>query len=291
MAETAGWWKTGIADIRCDDQVVKETLIGMAKDDEIFIVWNQKASCWEFVGLPTIRGYGHGHLYDEPNDRDFQIVFGGTDDEVLFFKNLYSKDGKGIDVEVVRAVRCVAKAGEPYTTTSYVQRTAAEVATNTTLSIVTNEVAEHRWEWIEKEISYAEVVDVGTPRYIGEGFEAEGLEDPRWVVLVRGVDEYGISYESMDSAPGGPDATHLFFRAFGVKMRRVTTTRNALGLAMAKDVEKLPDHETVTNVARAVSNSFWDEKNSVLWRLDFRDGEPMFVPVTNENVKATGGVL
>jgi hypothetical protein len=60
---------------------------------------------------------------------------------------------------------------------------------------------------------------------------------------------------------------------------------------MAKDLEKRPDHETVTNVARAISNSFWDEKNEVLWRLDFRDGEPMFVPVTNENVKATGGVL
>ena len=181
MAETAGWWKTGIADIRCDDQVVKETLIGMAKDDEIFIVWNQKASCWEFVGLPTIRGYGHGHLYDEPNDRDFQIVFGGTDDEVLFFKNLYSKDGKGIDVEVVRAVKAVAKAGEPFVTTNYVKGMVAEV------------------------------------------------------------------------------------------------------------IEAVP--AIVTNIARDVSNSFWDEKNEVLWRLEFRDGEPMFVPVTNENVKATGGVL
>ena len=68
-------------------------------------------------------------------------------------------------------------------------------------------------------------------------------------------------------------------------------SRNALGLAMAKDLEKLPDHKTVTNVARAVSNSFWDDKNEVLWRMEFRDGEPMFVPVTNENVKATGGVL
>jgi hypothetical protein len=58
-----------------------------------------------------------------------------------------------------------------------------------------------------------------------------------------------------------------------------------------KDLEKLPTHETVSNVARAVSNSFWDERNEVLWRLEFRDGEPMFVPVTNENVKATGGVL
>ena len=77
---------------------------------------------------------------------------------------------------------------------------------------------------------------------------------------------------------------------FNVRAER-RESRNALGLAMVKDLEKLPDHETVTNVARDVSNSFWDEKNSVLWRLDFRDGEPMFVPVTNENVKATGGVL
>ena len=74
-------------------------------------------------------------------------------------------------------------------------------------------------------------------------------------------------------------------------MQKKITTRNALGLAKAKDLEKLPTHEMVTNVARAVSNSFWDEKNEVLWRMEFRDGEPMFVPVTNENVKATGGVL
>jgi hypothetical protein len=77
--------------------------------------------------------------------------------------------------------------------------------------------------------------------------------------------------------------------AYTAERKRIT--RNALGLAMAKDLEKLPTHETVTNVARAVSNSFWDEKNEVLWRMEFRDGEPMFVPVTNENVKATGGVL
>jgi hypothetical protein len=63
------------------------------------------------------------------------------------------------------------------------------------------------------------------------------------------------------------------------------------GYASTEQVKRLPTHETVTNVARAVSNSFWDEKNEVLWRLEFRDGEPMFVPVTNENVKATGGVL
>lgn len=61
--------------------------------------------------------------------------------------------------------------------------------------------------------------------------------------------------------------------------------------ASAEQVKRLPTHETVTNVARAVGNSFWDEKNEVLWRMEFRDGEPMFVPVTNENVKATGGVL
>lgn len=63
------------------------------------------------------------------------------------------------------------------------------------------------------------------------------------------------------------------------------------GYASTEQLKRLPTHETVTNVARAVSNSFWDEKNEVLWRMEFRDGEPMFVPVTNENVKATGGVL
>jgi hypothetical protein len=79
--------------------------------------------------------------------------------------------------------------------------------------------------------------------------------------------------------------------SYKLTARRQWMSGNALGLAMVKDLEKLPTHETVTNVARSVVNSVWDEKNSVLWRLDFRDGEPMFVPVTNENVKATGGVL
>ena len=73
---------------------------------------------------------------------------------------------------------------------------------------------------------------------------------------------------------------------------RIVATRspirvNSLGLATAKDVVSA---EAVTNIARDVSNTFWDERNSVLWRLDFRDGEPMFLPVTNENAKV-GGAL
>ena len=66
------------------------------------------------------------------------------------------------------------------------------------------------------------------------------------------------------------------------------TTNYVKGM-VAEVIEAVP--AIVTNIARDVSNSFWDEKNEVLWRLEFRDGEPMFVPVTNENVKATGGVL
>lgn len=55
--------------------------------------------------------------------------------------------------------------------------------------------------------------------------------------------------------------------------------------------ETLAYMSDVTNIVRDVSNTFWDEENQVLWRMEFRGGEPMFVPVTNENVKASGGVL
>lgn len=70
----------------------------------------------------------------------------------------------------------------------------------------------------------------------------------------------------------------------------MATPTTLAGYGVAEDATNVV-YGIVTNVARDVSNSFWDEENQVLWRMEFRGGEPMFVPVTNENVKASGGVL
>lgn len=122
-------------------------------------------------------------------------------------------------------------------------------------------------------------------------FEKDGVilnhmeyKDGKWHVYVD--DDRTLKNVLLFSFEGKEDATDLSY----------TDQYGTVTFARTKTVEMenrfgLPTHETVTNVARAVSNSFWDEKNEVLWRLEFRDGEPMFVPVTNENVKATGGVL
>ena len=110
------------------------------------------------------------------------------------------------------------------------------------------------------------------------------FKDGKWHVYVD--DNSALKNVLLCSFEGDKDATDLSY----------TDSYGTITFARTKTIEEenrfgLPTYGTVTNVARAVSNSFWDEKNEVLWRLEFRDGEPMFVPITNENVKATGGVL
>jgi hypothetical protein len=159
-------------------------------------------------------------------------------------------------------------------TKAYVDRKYSE-ATNAVASIVTNEVA---GGWICEMKERGHLYEYRDPPYFFPEDEVWAL----WLWTDGGADKEDFYCRAPE------DATELNFTPW-LTLRR--TSCNALGLAMAKDLEKLPDHETVTNIARDVSNSFWDERNEVLWRLEFRDGEPMFVPVTNENVKATGGVL
>ena len=183
-------------------------------------------------------------------------------------------------------------------TKAYVDRKYAE-ATNAVASIVTNEVA------VGWTIT-ADNPDISLDGwYVELGYVMQMpamIRHPRWYIKCDGLtylktnafleDATVLESEAeraIDSNKNGFFDEGEEVITFNVRAER--KSRNALGLARAKDLEKLPDHETVTNVARAVSNSFWDKKNEVLWRMEFRDGEPMFVPVTNENVKATGGVL
>ena len=68
---------------------------------------------------------------------------------------------------------------------------------------------------------------------------------------------------------------------FNVRAER-RESRNALGLAMAKDLEKLPTHETVTNVARSVVNSVWDASLGVAWEARMHNGHLYYIAVTNK---------
>ncbi len=113
----------------------------------------------------------------------------------------------------------------------------------------------------------------------------EGKDD-KWFIPppdVEGLDENATNILFIIAAEREPPWRNVCARTTRARQK----PGNVLGLAMAKDVVSA---EAVTNIARDVSNSFWDEKNSVLWRLDFRDGEPMFLPITNENVKAGGAM-
>ena len=193
-----------------------------------------------------------------------------------------------------------AACGQSITATkAYVDRRYTE-ATNAVASIVTNEVASG---WTIT----ADNPDISLDGwYVELGYVMQMpamIRHPRWYIKcdywtylkTNAFPEDATVLETeaeraIDSNENGVFDEGEEIITFKVRAER-RESRNALGLAMAEDLEKLPDHETVTNVARAVSNSFWDEKNEVLWRMEFRDGEPMFVPVTNENVKATGGVL
>lgn len=61
---------------------------------------------------------------------------------------------------------------------------------------------------------------------------------------------------------------------------------NALGLAMAKDLEQLPTHETVTNIVRDNIGSVWDDQLGVAWQARMHNGHLYYIAVTNQ---PTGG--
>jgi hypothetical protein len=68
--------------------------------------------------------------------------------------------------------------------------------------------------------------------------------------------------------------------------REVTGRRNTLGLAMAKDLEKLTTHEAVTNIVRDNIGSVWDAQLGVAWQARMHNGHLYYIAVTNQ---PTGG--
>ena len=229
----------------------------------------------------------YGRMEDVENDgvvwqEEVQYVYEGT---APWSASSVTMKREHYNEEFVLSLAFVTNAADRLATTGEVARIASGLAggltTNDVCAIVTNEVEGCWGEW---RCSPAEVN--GRKVEICRSI-TDPVDNDAWELRLGG--RLAAAWK------GELDATYLRWEDGewdgGVLLectREWIPGGNALGLAMAKDTVSA---EAVTNVARDVSNSFWDEKNSVLWRLEFRDGEPMFVPVTNENVKATGGVL
>ena len=157
-------------------------------------------------------------------------------------------------------------------------------ATNAIPSIVTNEVAGFTpWEFRFSSDAVAEAAK-------GWNLELEYL-DGFW--YFRGVGELPMYHScEIERTRGSPNDEVIFedmfirnqWDGYWVSLsatRRPMAARNALGLAMAEDLEKLPDHETVTNVARSVVNSVWDASLGVAWEARMHNGHLYYIAVTN----------
>jgi hypothetical protein len=167
-------------------------------------------------------------------------------------------------------------------TKAYVDRKYAE-ATNAVPSIVTNEIRlvssnavnEAGWvyTWGEWEIVEARLLSDGKP------FEGVTIVPylEGWMPSVGGM--------TFDTVQGTKDSTDITWYEAGAyvinaQRRRVwECRRNALGLAMAKDV---PTAETITNVARSVVNSVWDAALGVAWEARMHNGHLYYIAVTNK---------
>ena len=149
--------------------------------------------------------------------------------------------------------------------------------TNDVCAIVTNEVTGWRWELHPDFVSATDPV-----------FEVWYLPDgsfggASWNAVFTMRDGYQMPGNvPAGESDGGRDV---------VPFEQGTAYRikgNALGLAMAKDLEKLPTHETVTNIVRKVVNTagryVWDKDLEVCYRLNAAGGFLDLVAVTNVDV-------
>lgn len=158
------------------------------------------------------------------------------------------------------------------------------LSTNDVCNIVTNEV--HSFgDWVEEwePFHYGSLYSFSGPYYEGSG---------RWSGFYH--KKLGMGIDMSLTAVGDEFATRLVFvedagdTSFTVTLTRSHVVENALGLAMAKDLEKLPDHEVATNIVRKVVNAagryVWDKDLEVCYRLNAAGGFLDLVAVTNVDV-------
>jgi hypothetical protein len=161
----------------------------------------------------------------------------------------------------------------------------AALTTNDVCAIVTNVVGGFTpWEFRFSSDAVAEAAK-------GWNLELEYL-DGFW--YFRGVGELPMYHTwGVERIGGSPNDEVIFvdwcirnsWDGYWVSVtatRRPMAARNALGLAMAKDLEKQPTHETVTNVARSVVNSVWDASLGVAWEARMHNGHLYYIAVTNK---------
>ena len=170
------------------------------------------------------------------------------------------------------AIASAATFGQSITATkAYVDRKYSE-ATNAVPSIVTNETTVG-WRW-ELHPDFVSATDPVFEAW----YRPDGLfGGASWEAVFVMHDGYRMpGIVSCEERHAKLDVVH-FDQGIAYRIKG-----NALGLAKAKDVEKLPTHETVTNVARSVVNFVWDDALGVAWEARMFDGHLYYIAVTNQ---------
>ena len=170
------------------------------------------------------------------------------------------------------------------------------LTTNDVCNIVTNEVSSGWSDWsYTPEIEYfenEEIVSIVPMEWVESGDDPE-CRFPCWKLqaVTRVQNEVGEvrEFESVYysgyywKSQGYDDAIVVLATDIAcdtrIKATRKPLAKNALGLAMAKDV---PTAEAVTNVARSVVNSVWDASLGVAWEARMHNGHLYYIAVTNK---------
>ena len=145
------------------------------------------------------------------------------------------------------------------------------LTTNDVCAIITNEVDEGFTEWKFSGEMGDKVVQM-TPFWL----------DDVWWIEASFSESGGTTLQALETEENTLKLTvsSSWAGVYGV-FTRERIAKNALGLATLKDIEKLPNHETVTNVARAVVNSVWDASLGVAWEARMHNGHLYYIAVTN----------
>ena len=241
---------------------------------------------------PPSRWYlSYGRMEDVENDgviwqEEVQYVYEGT---APWSASSVTMKREHYNEEFVLSLAFVTNAADRLATTGEVARIASGLGggltTNDVCAIVTNVVAEIG-DWV-----------VTTNGAYAPGWRIDIMEfpgDDTPVFDVSLLDHEGSQIVILDTI-GTPDPTATCYSgtimedvggygylgiAYTAERKRIT--RNALGLARIKDIEKLPTHETVTNVARSVVNSVWDASLGVAWEARMHNGHLYYIAVTNK---------
>ena len=161
----------------------------------------------------------------------------------------------------------------------------AALTTNDVCAIVTNEAEIGKWSFSFNDAAISQAAkgwDLDL-KYSGGRWYLTGVGDLPEYYSFEGKYEPGTS--ELDKTVFIDWCFRNQWDGYWVSMtaeREVTGRRNTLGLAMAKDLEKLPTHETVTNVARSVVNSVWDASLGVAWEARMHNGHLYYIAVTNK---------